>query len=252
MSFKRGFLNRPDALGKDHSKGKGATNNDAASATKVKELPVTPKGLSIKSQKLYEMPRNFSAILAKGPDAPLQSFRGRLDDPIKEYNENPPDIKLEPFQIRGAGHHVLLNLDLGPKAKNGENGREKIPTWITIDHLEFLNNLVGPSPPCGVEEADRIGKMWGNIEAGPDLGGPRRDGEGILWEMKEIPGKGRGLFALRDFAVGDLIISERPIQIMPLASLNLTLISHLSNLKSLKGYWSHARVQQSRLVYPPS
>ena len=154
---------------------------------------------------------------------------------MKEYLKNPPNIKIDLFQVRGLGHHILLNLDLGPNAKNGESGREKIPTWINADQIEFLNNLVGPPPPCGVEEADRIGKMWGNIEAGPNLGGPRRDGEGVLWEMKEIPGKGRGLFALRDFGVGDLIISERPIQIMPKASLKLTSTSHLSNVLLLKG-----------------
>jgi hypothetical protein len=229
MSFKRGFLNRPDAFGKDHSKGKGTTNNDAAAATEVKDPAGTPKNPSIKPLKLYEMPRNFSTILAKGPNAPPQSFRGRMDDPMKEYLKDPQYANLEPFMVRGPGHHVLLNLDLGPNAKNGESGREKIPTWIYADHIEFLNNLVGPPPSCGVEEAERIGKMWGNIGAGPDLGGPRRDGEGVLWEVKEVPGKGKGLFALRDFVDGDLIISERPIQIMPKTSLKLTSIFHVPN-----------------------
>jgi hypothetical protein len=77
MSFKRGFLNRPDAFGKDHSKGKG---NDAAATTEVKEPEGTPKDIS---RRIYEMSRNFSTILAKGPDAPLQSFRGPMDDPVK-------------------------------------------------------------------------------------------------------------------------------------------------------------------------
>jgi hypothetical protein len=230
MSFKRGFLNRPDAFGKDESKRKG-TAKDGAAATDVKEPARAPKGIS---RRIYEMPRNFSTILAKGPDAPLQRFRGPMDDPVKEYLKDSPDIKLDLFQVRRLGHHVLLNLDLGPNAKNGESGREKIPTWIYADQIDLLNNLIGPAPPCGVEEADRVGKMWGCIEPGPDLGGPRRDGEGVLWEMKEIPGKGKGLFSLRDFTVGDLIISERPIQIMPVASLNLTPISQFSNFIPLK------------------
>jgi hypothetical protein len=246
MSFKRGFLNRPDAFGKDHSKGKG---NDAAATTEVTEPAGTPKDPSIKSQKLYEMPRNFSTIPAKGPNAPPQSFRGPMDDPFKEYPKYPQTTKLESFQVRALGHHVLLNLDLGSNAKNGESGREKIPTWINADHIEFLNNLVGPPPSGGVEEADRIGKMWGNVEAGPDLGGPRRDGEGVLWEMREVPGKGRGLFALRDFADGDLIISERPIQITPKASLKLTSIFHVSNPPLSKDLLSP---QWSRMVYRPS
>jgi hypothetical protein len=150
-----------------------------------------------------------------------------------------PDL----FHIRALGHHVLLNFDLGPNAKNGESGRDRIPIWITDDHIEFLNNLVGPPPPCGVEEADRIGKMWGNIQAGPDLGGPRRDGEGVLWEMKDISGKGRGLFALRDFVDGDLIISERPIQIMPKVSPKLAPTFHSSDPPSSKGLPCDTRAQ---------
>ena len=74
MSFKRGFLNRPDAFSKDHSKGKRTTKNNAAVTTEVKRSAGTPKDLSIKSQKLYEMPRNFSTILAKGPNAPHKVF----------------------------------------------------------------------------------------------------------------------------------------------------------------------------------
>jgi hypothetical protein len=230
MSFKRGFLNRPNPFGEEHSKGKETTKNYVTTTPETKESTGIPKDASIKAQKLYETPRNFSTILARGPDAPPQKFRGLVDDPLNEYFKNPLNIKQELFDLRGLGHHILLNLDLGPNAKNGETGREKIPTWINADQIELLNNLVGPPPPCGVEEADRIGKMWGNIEAGPNLGGPRRDGEGVLWEVKEVPGKGRGLFALRDFAVGDLIISERPIQIIPNASLKLISLFYLSNL----------------------
>jgi hypothetical protein len=235
MSFKRGFLNRPDAFSNDHSKRKGTTNNDTAVTTEVKRPAGALKDPSIKSEKLYEMPRNFSTTLAKGPNAPPQSFRGLVNDPFEECLKNPQYANLDRFHVRGLGHHVLLNLDLGPNAKNGESGREKIPTWINADQIEFLNNLVGPPPSCGVEEADRIGIMWGNIEAGPDLGGPRRDGEGVLWEMKDIPGKGRGLFALRDFVDSDLIISERPIQITPKASPKVQSMFHFSNIRLSEG-----------------
>jgi hypothetical protein len=83
MYFKRGFLNRPDAFGKDHSKGKGAMNSNIAATGEVKEARRTPNDTSIKSQKLYEMPRNFLTMLAKGPNAPPQRFRGPVDDPLK-------------------------------------------------------------------------------------------------------------------------------------------------------------------------
>jgi hypothetical protein len=116
------------------------------------------------------------------------------------------------------GPHVLLNLDLGSNAVNGESGREKIPMWIVADQIGMLNDLVGPAPPGGVEAADKAGIKWGNVLPGPDLGGPRRDGEGVIWEMKSTEGKGAGLFAMRDIEIGELVISERPIQIMPTVS----------------------------------
>jgi hypothetical protein len=199
MPFKRGFLRRPDAFGGSSSNG-------------------TPSKKGSKVSPLYSLPDFYSTQLITGPDAAPQKFAGAFEDPATGYwRQNPNDsiTRFQPSTIMSMGPHVLLNLDLGSNASNGESRREKIPMWINTDQIDMLNDLVGPAPPEGVEAADTAGKKWGKVLPGPDLGGPRRDGEGVLWEMKSVEGKGSGLFAMRDIEIGELVISERPIQIMP-------------------------------------
>jgi hypothetical protein len=199
MPFKRGFLRRPDAF-------QDGPSNKTLSKKGSKGLP------------LYCLPDYYSTQLITGPDAGPQKFAGAFEDPgIGYWRQNPSDsrTRFQPSTIMSMGPHVLLNLDLGSNAQNGESGREKIPMWITTDQIDILNDLVGPAPPEGVEAADKAGKKWGNVLPGPDLGGPRRDGEGVLWELRNVQGKGFGLFALRDIGIGELVLSERPIQIMP-------------------------------------
>lgn len=195
MTFKRGFLRRPDAF----SNTNGHENR-------------------MKQRLLYYIPDFYSTEVSKGPDASPQKFAGTYENPRVEYRrQNPYDSlnSFHPSTIQGMGPHILLNLDLGSNAMNGEDGREKIPMWITVDQIDMLNDLVGPPPPEGIKAADKTGKKWGRIMPGPDLGGPRRDGEGVIWEIRKIEGKGDGVFALRDLEIGELVINERPIQILP-------------------------------------
>ena len=219
MPFKRGFLRRPDAFSAWDDSGNR-----------------TPSNKGFNAPPLYRLPDFYSTQLITGPDAAPQKFAGVFEDPGLGHwrqNPNPSLTRFQPSTIMSMGPHVLLNLDLGSNAMNGESGREKIPTWITTDQIEMLNELVGPAPPEGVEAADKAGKKWGKVLPSPDLGGPRRDGEGVLWEMKRVEGKGFGLFALRDIGIGELLLSERPIQIMPTVC---TLHSHIGcsfNLPSI-------------------
>lgn len=164
----------------------------------------------ISMKKLYTIPDSFSATVIPGEDAPTQLFHGYSDNP----RENLPNRLWEqPWELQDAGPQVLLNIDLGSNAYNDKDHKETIPAWIPPDYIEHLNETIGPAPDVGVEEAARLGIKWGKIEALPDLGGVRGDGDGVLWEQKEILGKGNGVIALKDFDTGDLIIGERPVML---------------------------------------
>lgn len=161
-------------------------------------------------KKLYTIPDTFSTTAKPGEGAPTQLFHGYPGNFREDCGDG---AFLRPWQLQSAGPQVLLNIDLGSNAYNDKDRKETIPTWIPPDYIERLNQTIGLAPAVGVEEAARLGIKWGKIEAIPDLGGARGDGDGVLWEQREIPGKGIGVIALKDFDTGDLILCERPMMI---------------------------------------
>lgn len=212
MSFKRGFLKKANQPGSDQK----STSNDDTTFSSLKDLdpslpavsPVnrtetiqkpavtTPKKIS---DQLYQLPTSYSTVPQAGQDAPIQLFRGTYDNPTRQ---SPGLLHVDEYLIKGGGPHVLLNLDLGPNAKQ----TDKIPMWTYPDSLPMVNAIVGKAKP---------GAQWGTIKPLPDLGGENGSGKGVRWVVKEVENKGMGLVSLQKLNAGDVVVCERPILVAP-------------------------------------
>lgn len=199
MSFKRGFLKESKQSISDQK----STSSNRATNSSLKDLDPSLGTSSLqcttrvdqtkKISDMYQVPTSYSSIPQVGQDAPIQLFRGvcenpRLESPLTEKR-----------LIISGGPHVLLNLDLGPNAGHPY----KIPMWIYPESLPLLNDIIGR------------GAQWGKIKPLPDLRGEDGSGKGFRWEVKETEDKGMGLFSLQKLSVGDVVVRERPLLILP-------------------------------------
>ena len=126
----------------------------------------------------------------QGQDAPTQKFVGYGDLSVifpskvswlKSHAKTPADEKA---YLQG---QVLVNFDLC------QEGVDRIPMWLHLGRLELIKQRT--------------------YERLPDLGGPNKDGEKFLWEIRETGYAGKGLFAVKALQAGDLLLSERPLEI---------------------------------------
>ena len=126
----------------------------------------------------------------QGQDAPTQKFLGYGDlsdifpskvNSLKSLAKTPAEEKA---YLQG---QVLVNFDLC------QEGVDRIPMWLQLGRLELIRQRA--------------------YERLPNLGGPNKDGEKFLWEIRETGYAGKGVFAVKAFQAGDLLLSERPLDI---------------------------------------
>ena len=178
MEFKRGFLKKHYAT-------------SISSSTPVYTVASHPNHLE---PSVYSDRRGGGGAL-EGQGAPTQKFQGYADvrgtppediDDLRSLAKTPQE---ESAFLHG---QVLVNFDLC------QEGVDRIPMWLYPGRLALMKK----------REYKRL----------PNLGGPDGNGENVLWEIRETKSAGKGLFAVKSFEAGDLIIAERPLGVDVLVS----------------------------------
>ena len=187
MDFKRGFLKKHYAT-------------SISSSTSVYTVASHPNHLG---PSVYSDREGGGGALG-GQDAPTQKFKGYADirgtgagkdvTLLKSVAKTPQE---ERAFVQG---QVLVNFDLC------QEGVDRIPMWLYPGRLALMKK----------REYKRL----------PNLGGPDGNGENVLWEIRETRSAGKGLFAVKAFEAGDLIIAERPLEI------DIVVSAHKSCLES--------------------
>ena len=131
----------------------------------------------------------------EGQDAPTQKFQGYADVPDTFQSK----IDWLKSHARTSTHEkaflhgqVLVNFDLC------QEGVDRIPMWLYPGRLALMKQRT--------------------YERLPNLGGPNKDGESVLWDIRETGHAGKGLFAVRALQAGDVVVSERPLGLSVLVS----------------------------------
>ena len=154
-----------------------------------------------------------------GQDAPTQRFRGCADFPDSDQEDIDwlRSLAKTPQEESAFLHSkILVNFDLC------QEGVDRIPMWLYPGRLALMKKKT--------------------YERLPNLGGPDGNGENVLWEIRKTRYADKGLFAVKTFEAGDLIIAERPLEVDAVVS------AHQSCLASCSFTRSTPRVSHHSLV----